>query len=242
VNRERQELTRQVQEQARVLALAAGEDAPLLFAASPDFPVGILGLAAGRLSEEFYRPAIVVGVDGEFAKGSARSIPEFHITKALDDAAELLVRHGGHAAAAGFTVRAENLDRLRERLLALAQEQLAGIVLEPTLHVDIETPLGALSWEVYEALAKLSPFGCGNQVPVFASRHVRVLDARAVGAEGRHLKLCVAAEDGRRWDAIAFRQGEQLGQVGAHVDLAYNLDRNDWKGHTSLQLKVLDIH
>lgn len=241
LNRERRELTRQVQEQARGLALAAGDDVPLLFAASPDFPAGIVGLAAGRLSEEFYRPAIVVGVDGEFAKGSARSIPEFHITKALDDAADLLVRHGGHAAAAGFTVRAENLDRLRERLLALAQEQLTGIVLEPTLHVDIETPLGALSWEVYEALEKLSPFGCGNQVPVFASRRVRVLDARAVGAEGRHLKLCVAAEDGRRWDAIAFRQGEWLGHLSSHVDLAYNLERNEWKGHTSLQLKVLDI-
>ena len=242
LNRERRELTQQVQEQARALALAAGEDTPLLFAVSPDFPAGILGLAAGRLSEEFYRPAIVVGVDGEFAKGSARSIPEFHITKALDDAAELLVRHGGHAAAAGFTVRAENLDRLRERLLALAQEQLDEIVLEPTLRVDVETPLSALSWKVYEALAKLSPFGCGNQVPVLVSRRVRVLDARAVGAEGRHLKLRVAAEDGIRWDAIAFRQGERLEQVGTRVDLAYNLERNDWKGHTKLQLKVLDIH
>ncbi len=242
LNRERRELTRQVQEQARALALAAGEDAPLLFAASPDFPAGIVGLAAGRLSEEFYRPAIVVGVDGEFAKGSARSIPEFHITKALDDVAELLVRHGGHAAAAGFTVRAENLDRLRERLLALAQEQLAGIVLEPTLHVDVETPLGALSWKVYAALEQLSPFGCGNPVPVLVSRSVRVRDARVVGAEGRHLKLRVVAEDGVCWDAIAFRQGERLGQVGTRVDLAYNLERNDWKGHTNLQLKVLDIH
>ncbi len=242
LNRERRELTRQVQEQARALALAVGEDTPLLFAASPDFPAGIVGLAAGRLSEEFYRPAIVVGVDGEFAKGSARSIPEFHITKALDDVAELLVRHGGHAAAAGFTIRAENLDRLRERLLALAQEQLAGIVLEPTLHADIKAPLSVLSWELQEALEQLSPFGCGNPVPVLVSRRVRVRDARAVGAEGRHLKLRVATEDGVCWDAIAFRQGEKLEQLSSHVDLAYNLERNDWKGHTNLQLKVLDIH
>jgi single-stranded-DNA-specific exonuclease len=242
LNQTRRDLTQDVHERARDVVTAQHVVPPLLFAASPDFPAGVVGLAASRLLDEFYRPAIVVAVEGEYSKGSARSIPEFHVTRALDMAADLLVRHGGHAAAAGFTVRTSQLEALEARLLAITEEHIGDLALAPTLAVDAEIPLRALSWDLYDRLEQLQPFGYGNPVPVFASRRVRVLSARAVGKEGRHLKLYVADESGRSWDAIAFRQGYWIGRLPTWVDLAYVLEKNEWNGRISLQLNVQDIH
>lgn len=244
LNRERQDLTTRVQEATREMVLESGDDPPLFFAAAENFPSGILGLAAGRISEEFYRPVVVVERSEPLSKGSARSIPEFHITEALDSMAELLERYGGHAAAAGFTIRTAQLPELQARLTALAREKLAGVTLTPTLQIDAELPLSELSWDLHQALAVLAPFGYGNPEPLFVSRHLRVLDARAVGVDGRHLKLFVTdgAERGRGWDAIAFRQGDWIGRLPERIDLAYNLAVNEWNGRTTLQLKIHDIH
>ncbi|MEE8389195.1 MAG: single-stranded-DNA-specific exonuclease RecJ, partial [Anaerolineae bacterium] len=112
LNRERRQLTLETQERARQLALTTADEAPLLFAAAPDFQAGIVGLVASRLVDEFYYPAVIVEIGKEFSRGSARSIPEFHITRALDQCTDVLIRHGGHAAAAGFTVATENLNKL----------------------------------------------------------------------------------------------------------------------------------
>lgn len=245
LNCRRQDLTTQVQEATRAMVLQPEDNPPLFFAVANDFPSGIIGLAAGRLVEEFYRPVVVVERGEPFSRGSARSIPEFHITEALDSMADLLERYGGHAAAAGFTVRTENLPELQARLLALAHAQLAGVTLTPTLQIDLEAPLDELSWELYQALALLAPFGYGNPEPLLVTRGLRVLDARSVGVDGRHLKLTVSANgkfSGQDWSAIAFRQGDWFGRLPPYVDLAYNLSLNEWNGRTTLQLRVQDIH
>ncbi len=242
LNAERRVLTQRVRREARRLALAEGDSLPLLFAASPRFPSGIVGLAAGHLLEEFYRPAVVVEVGEEFSKGSARSIPEFHITGALDRLGGLLERHGGHAAAAGFTIRTERLSELRAQLMALASEELSDITLAPVLAVDAEIPLRMLSWELLQALETLAPFGYGNPAPLLVSRRVQVGQVRAVGADGRHLKLSLLDELGHAWDAIAFRQGAWMGRLPPRIDLAYQLERNNWNGRTQLQLNVQDIN
>ena len=143
-NRERQRLTRETQDKARELALARAPNAPLLFAADPSFRAGVVGLAASRLTEEFYRPSVVVERGEVESRGSCRSIPEFHITRALDECADLLIRHGGHAAAAGFTVPTLKLDELAARLLAIAHEQLGGRDLSPALHIDAEASAGRI--------------------------------------------------------------------------------------------------
>jgi single-stranded-DNA-specific exonuclease len=241
LNMKRREITSDVREAARESVLRQDTLPPLIFAASSSFPSGVVGLAASRLLDEFYRPSVVVSIEGDYSKGSARSVPEFHITRALDAMAELLERHGGHRAAAGFTVRTDRLEELRSRLTALAEEELQDLVLIPTLQVDANARLDALSWDLYHQLERLQPFGFGNPVPVFASRRVRVISAKAVGREGRHLKLLVADATGRTWDAIAFRQGYWDGRVPPWIDLAYMLERNEWNGRVSLQLNVQDI-
>jgi single-stranded-DNA-specific exonuclease len=242
-NRERQRLTRETQDKARKLALALAPDAPLLFAADSDFRAGVVGLAASRLTEEFYRPSVVVERGEVESRGSCRSIPEFHITRALDECAELLIRHGGHAAAAGFTIPTSRLDELAARLLAIATEQLGGRDLSPALHIDAEVLPGELNEETHQQLARLEPCGYGNPSPVLMSRNVLVRDVRGVGANGAHLKLSLI--DNRRvlQDAIAFRQSHHSSWLrrDMRIDIAYHLEMNEWNGEKRLQFNVLDL-
>ena len=241
-NRQRQALTREIQAQAEEIAMAEDPNAYLLFAAAETFNAGVVGLAASRLTETYYRPAIVAELGPETTRGSCRSIPEFHITDALDQCRDLLVRHGGHAAAAGFTVRNENLPELKSRLKAIAAEQLSCKDLRPTLAADCEMPLAQLNSELMTYLDYLQPTGYGNPEAVFVSRDVRVKSARAIGAEGRHLKL--ALSDGRlTFDAIGFRLGslEPEFPPGTLADVLYTFELNDYNGRISFQLNLKDI-
>jgi len=240
LNRRRQRLTAETLERAKDQVLAAGEDEKLLFAAGADFLSGIVGLVAGRLTEEFYRPTLVVELGPERSRGSARSIPEFNITAALDQCRDLLVRYGGHAAAAGFTVANDNLKALQGRLRELAAEQLEGVELIPTLLIDAEVELSEMDWATQALLTQLEPCGYANPAPLLLSRRAIVRNARAVGTDGSHLKL--ALSDGRgAWDAIAFRQGQWAGKLSGYIDVVYSLEINEWNDRKRLQLNVKDL-
>ncbi len=239
-NRQRQELTRKIQEEAEALALAEDPQSLLLFAVHPEFNPGVVGLAAARLAEKFYRPAVVGQIATETTRCSCRSIPEFHITQALDQCKDLLVRHGGHASAAGFTVHNKNLPTLRERLKAIAQEQLSSQELRQTLYADAELSLADLRPELLKQIEHLQPTGYGNPEAVFITRNVRVARARPVGAEGKHLKLTVT--DGwLTFDAIGFQMGHLASQLPAQVDILYTFEINEYNGKQSLQLNLRDL-
>lgn len=239
-NRERQQIMHAIQERAELLALERDPDALLLIAVDPDFNPGVVGLAASRLTDQYYRPAIVAQRGEEVTRGSCRSIPEFHITQALDGCADLLEHHGGHAAAAGFTVRNNKLDELIDRLQATAQEQLSTMDLRPTLHADIELPLSALKPDILPELNHLQPTGYGNPQPAFVSRDLKVLRSRPVGKDNSHLKLSVT--DGSiTYDAIAFRQGHWHNQMPPLIDLMYYFEVNEYNGRSFLQLNVRDL-
>lgn len=240
-NRERQTLTRRIQEQAETMALADDPNASLLFAAHPDFNSGVVGLAAARLSETYYRPAVVGQTLEDTTRCSCRSIAEFHITDALDQCRDILVRHGGHAAAAGFTVRNEHLAELVTRLKAIASEKLQGQPLRRTLTADMEVPLGDLNFEVLKYLDYLQPTGYGNPDVVFVSRNVHVKSSRTVGQEGKHIKLTLSDPISHlNFDAIGFRLSDAL-PLPPRVDVLYAFEANEFNGRTSLQLNLKDI-
>lgn len=239
-NRERQKITRTIQSQAEEIALAQDPDVYLLMAAHPEFNPGVIGLAASRLTDLYYRPAIVAFQGDEFTRGSCRSIPEFHITDALDECADLLEHHGGHAAAAGFTIRNERLPELVARLQEIARSQLSDQSLAPTLHADIEIQLSDLRPELLDELEKLQPTGYGNPQAVFVSRNLKVINQRTVGKDASHLKL-VVTDGWVTFDAIAFRQGSWAGRLPKQIDLLYTFEKNEYNGYTSLQLNVRDI-
>ncbi len=239
-NLERQRMTKEIQAQAEALALDGQEGSLLLFAVHPEFNHGVVGLAASRLAETYYRPAVVGNYGEETTRCSCRSIPEFHITRVLDECADLLVRHGGHAAAAGFTVRNDRLDELAARLGSIAKRELGGRDLRPNLSADMEIPLSQLTFDLLEQLKRLQPTGYGNPEPVFISRKVKTQGARTVGADGRHLKLSLT--DGRyTFDAIGFRLGGLLPNLPPLVDVLYTFEVNEYNGRTNLQLNLKDI-
>ncbi|MBN1454448.1 MAG: single-stranded-DNA-specific exonuclease RecJ [Anaerolineales bacterium] len=240
-NRERQRITREMQAQAEALALADETDAFLLFAAHEDFNAGVVGLAASRLTEIYYRPSIVAHIDTETTRGSCRSIPEFHITDALDQCADILVRHGGHAAAAGFTVENSKLNELVSRLKAIAKEQLSQQDLRPTLTADAEIPLTEVRPDLLDNLKYLEPTGYGNPDAVFVARDVRVKSARTVGAEGKHLKMTLEDESSMTHDAIGFRLGQLQPELPERVDLMFTYEINEFNGRVNYQLNLKDV-
>jgi single-stranded-DNA-specific exonuclease len=212
----------------------------LIFAADEGLHEGVIGLAASRIVEEVYRPVLLVHLEGSVAKGSARSIPEFDVTRALESCAELLYRFGGHESAAGFAAPAENLPALQERLERLAAEHLAEAALQPALEVDAEVEFPDLDERLMAFLDRLEPCGQDNPNAVFVTRGAEVLARRQVGTGGKHLKLTLR-QSRKVFDAIAFRQGELAPRLGGQVDIAFRLERNEFRGMTTLQLNVIDI-
>ena len=241
-NRERQRITRDMQKKAEEIAMSDDPEAFLLFAADEDFNSGVVGLAASRLTDSYYRPAIVAAKGEEETRGSCRSIPEFHITDALDQCADLLVRHGGHAAAAGFTVKNENLPALVERLKAIAKDKLSHEDLRPTVTADAEVSLVDIRPDLYEkCLRFLEPTGYGNREASFVARGVKVKSSRTVGADAKHLKLSLEDEKKFSHDAIGFKLGHWHNNLPPRVDILFTYETNEYNGRVSYQLNLKDI-
>lgn len=244
LNRRRQQITADLSAEAE--AMVKDPNAPILIAGSDNFLSGVVGLVASRLADKYYRPAIILETGDEESRASCRSIPEFHITAALDEVADLLVRHGGHAQAAGLTIRNENLPQFKQRITEIAAARLENLELQPTISVDLELDLAEIDWALYETLAQLEPTGYANATPVFLSRHVEVTSHRAVGSDGSHLQLRLNCGTGggyahRELGAIAFRQGAWANCLPQYLDLVYTINVNEWNDRRNLQLMVQDI-
>ncbi len=242
MNRQR----RQATDAATDLVVEKVEDmAPLpsmLVVADESIPQGVAGLAASRLAERYRRPAAVLSVNGGQAVASARSIPEFNLVEAIADSSALLIQYGGHAQAAGFTVSADRIGELTSRLNAYAADRLGSLDLTPTLEIDAEASLTELTWDAYDWISSLEPFGKGNRRPLLASMNAAVLEARLMGNLQQHLRLRVA-QDGQEITALAFNQADRWrsmtqGTEPARLDLAYTVVVDSWKDQHSLVLRV----
>jgi len=238
-NAERQRLTTKLLTQAREQILAKGI-LPMLIAGDRDYPVGIAGLVAGRLSEEFYRPAVVIHIGEQFSSGSCRSIPDFNIIQALKECSRLFSNFGGHAQAAGFTLPTKNLHRLEQILLQLATTQLAGADLRPQLDIEAEVALSQLSGDTFKAIGQLAPFGCSNPAPTFISRRVETVNCYPMGSNGEHLRMRLR-QGSAVWNGVGFRLGKYLAGVCSPLDIVYNLEVDRWGGEERLRLNILDF-
>ncbi len=245
LNQERQRLTSEAQAAAELqLASAGAEPPPLISVSSPDFKPGIVGLVAGKLTERFYRPAVVIEQGAQESRGSARSIAEVDISAALDEVSHLLLRHGGHRRAAGFTVETVRMPAFLQELGNVVERALTPYdELRPSLEIDAEVDFGMLNWGLQEQFKRLEPTGYENHAPLLLTRNVRVREVRTVG-EGKHLRLIVDdGNDSAVLDAVGFHQGERHPQiqVGSQLDLVYQLEANEWQGRRRLQLNIQDL-
>ena len=231
----RRELTEQTQIAARLQVPA--QVPPLIAVGSPDFNPGVVGLVAGRLAEEFGAPALCYAQDGDSIMASCRSAPGFHWADALTACGDLLLRHGGHAQAAGFACKASDLPVLVDRLQAIASEQLGESPAVVDGIVDAEVRLADLMGATFQALRKMEPFGIGNPSPLFLTRGVEVRDARTMGAARNHFRLTLVT-GGATWNAVGFRQEWVEGT--RCVDIVYTLDIDHWNGSPRLRLTLRD--
>ncbi|MDQ2952759.1 MAG: single-stranded-DNA-specific exonuclease RecJ [Chloroflexota bacterium] len=235
-NAERQELTRQVDKGARERA-AERPDAWATVVADETWTAGVVGLAASRLVEDHGRPAVVIAIVGEEGKGSCRSIADVHIAEALDECDDLLIKHGGHAMAAGFSVAKDLIPQFIERLDEVVRRRLGDVRPVPSLRVDAEIEAEAVTARLAAELADLEPTGAGNPRPHFLVRNVRVWGIRQVGADADHLKCKITL--GRfTFDAMAFRRGDRADAMtdAGTVDAVVTLDTG-LRGFVELKLE-----
>ncbi|MBI4089587.1 MAG: single-stranded-DNA-specific exonuclease RecJ [Candidatus Levybacteria bacterium] len=253
-NKERQLLTVETTHRAIESIKSKKELKKLLFVVHESYQQGVIGLVAGRLVEEFYRPAIVISRGEKFSKASARSVKGFNIVEFIRSASEFLVDVGGHPMAAGFTIETKKLSLFEKALHKSIGNLLTEEILEKKLRIDCEIPLSFIDKNLYKALQKLSPFGVGNPEPTFISRNIVVEDLRLVGAEGKHIKFrfriydsllreSFAGQVGFMIEGIAFGMRERAKElrIGDKVDVVYVVNQNEWNGNTKLELKIKDI-
>ncbi|MDD5397892.1 MAG: single-stranded-DNA-specific exonuclease RecJ [Dehalococcoidia bacterium] len=239
-NKERQRLVAETYDKARRQILEDGADRVILMASDADYPPGVIGLVAGRLADEFYRPVILFKIGADSCRGSARSIPEFDLMEALKTCHHLLTKYGGHARAAGFNTHTRDMQQLQKRLRSLAEEQLTGLDLRPHIDIDAEVSLSAFAGGTFEEMRQLEPFGMGNPAPVFLSRKVEVVEQKLVGSQKDHIKLKLK-QDGIVWDTMGFRLGNYLGELSRHIDIVYSVEVDNFNGKGQLRLNLLDF-
>ncbi len=239
-NKERQRLVADTYDKARRQILEDGTGRPILMASDADYPSGVIGLVAGRLADEFYRPVILVKIGPEISRGSARSIREFDLMSALKTCHHLLTRYGGHARAAGFNVPTRDLQQVQKKLRFLAEEQLTGLDLRPRINIDAELSLSVFAKGAFEDMRQMEPYGMGNPAPVFLSRKVEVVEQRLVGNQNDHIKLKLK-QDGIVWDTMGFRLGSYMGELARHIDVVYSVEVDNYNGKGQLRLNLLDF-
>jgi len=264
-NRRRQEMTIDSFEHARLKvksqSMRQAQDKQLkvkslIFVGHESYQQGVVGLIAGRLVEEFYRPTIVVSKGEKISRASARSISGFNIIEFIRNASKFLVDAGGHPMAAGFTVETEKLSLVQEKLEKLAEKMLNEDMLTQSLRVDCEIKFSLIDNNLYDAIQTLAPFGMGNLQPSFVSKKVIIEDIRLVGADRKHLKLKLSQLNSPiQFDAIGFGMGKMSEKIriGDRIDLVYQIEQNEWparhatqgiaggNGNSKLQLKIKDF-
>lgn len=242
-NRERQ----QIQQTITELALLGSKDIDteqFVVVAGEGWHKGVIGLAASRIAEFFHRPTIVLTVENGIASGSARSVSNFHLLNALESCGDLFEQFGGHAAAAGMKIKAENIALLREKLNEHCRQHLSEENRTPELYIDAEVSAQTLDLPLVDQLSRFEPFGAGNPKPVFLTRDL-VLNEEPFVMKQKHLKMFLVGSGGKRfeavwWDGVRKLNGQTL-KPNTSIELAYSPEANHWQGNTRLQLVVEDL-
>lgn len=242
-NRERQELERNIHELARVDVANQGHKADYVtIVAGEEWHPGVIGIVASRLVEEFYKPTLVISIHDGVGKGSCRSIDGFNIYDALKSCEDILLQFGGHAAAAGFSIDANRIDELRERLTKYCKAVITEEEYIPVVAIDAELPVDDIDVDIIDRVSDLEPYGMANSTPVFAIMEATVQDIMLMGQLKNHCKIIFETSNGTL-DAIAWNRPDlfKFIFVGTVVKVAFSLQKNEWQGMVSPQLMIQAI-
>lgn len=240
LNMERQELTQRILKEAIAEVEKKSKKAKLYLLKGENWPAGVVGIVASKLSEKYFKPVIVCEDQGDECKGSARSPKCFNIIEALEKSSEYLIRYGGHARAAGITVKKEHFVLLENKLIELSGSQITEEDLVSEYKIDSETFLEQINEKTYGFLRKMAPFGMGNPMPVFISHGLKVDSFKKVGKSYEHLKL-VFTDAKAKTNGIYFSfTGDGL-DMTKNVDAIYNITENQWGGRKTYEMRCIGL-
>lgn len=234
LNAERQQTEEGVYQEA-LIKLRSRDLRPVIVLSSEGWHRGVIGIVASRITEEFHRPTFIISIDGNIARGSARSIPSFDVYKALTGCREFLTGFGGHRQAAGLELEAGNIDAFDDRINSIGHETLADKDVTPLLEIDADVSFSEISFNLTREMGMLEPFGTGNPEPLLGAKGLEVLYPKIV--KNNHLKMKLR-QKGQSIDAIGFNMASYLEKLegSATVDAAFTPCENEWEGSRSIQL------
>jgi len=217
--------------------------------------IGVVGLVAGKLADEYSRPFLILSEKGDKIAGSGRSIPKFNLIEAIEKCKDILIEFGGHSQAAGLKIENKNFEKFRKKMNLLADKTLKKEDLVPIINIDCKIEHNQIDWQLNDEIDKFNPFGFGNRKPVFLAEKLEVHEIRTVGANDAHLKVCFKAivkesAKVKYFSAIGFRLGKMAEEMpdkkpglrwGDFVDVVFQLEINEWNGNRELQMNVLDL-
>jgi single-stranded-DNA-specific exonuclease len=241
-NTQRQQLTAEIVREARTKVAELDNGAAVIVMGAGHWPLGVLGLAASRLVEEFYRPTFIFNTEGDEWRGSARSIEGFHLVDCLQHCAPLLHRFGGHAMAAGLTVLKSSFSELKDCLEHYSAARLNGDAFSRPITIEATAALADLKPSLHQEIQQLAPFGVGNREPLLLSREVEVVRAETFGSDRRHLRLQLRDRTATA-EAIAFDKASAAPHlpVGRRLDIVYAFQCERWDGLDRVRMHLRDI-
>lgn len=262
-NRQRQKITDSIvlEIEKRLKDNPPDKERPAIIESDKTWSPGIIGLVAGKVADRYHRPTIVLSsanCQGSNLRGSARSVPGFNIVGAIDQCSDLLVEFGGHAGAAGLEMAEENLAAFKEKFNQVVRHALRAKDLAPVLEIDMAVQPSDISWELFDSLERLEPFGEGNERPLWLLKDMVITSLRVVGNGSKHLKLEFKNESlsNKTFRAIGFglacpaKNGVDGGackngggelKIGDKLDVVFELIADEWNGTRNLQFKIIDF-
>lgn len=204
---------------------------------------GLIGLVAGRVCERYHRPTLVITKTKEGYKGSGRSIANFDLINAIEEASEFLDKYGGHPMACGFSLSSENIENFKRKIKEIVNSKLTEDDLKPVIKIDKEIPFEKIDEKILNDIKLFEPFGQGNYQPRFLSRGVTIVNIFYMGLDGQHIKLVLKNELSGIVNAVGFNQTEQWHNlcIGDKIDIVYYVDLNEFNGKREVQMKIVDI-
>ncbi len=241
-NKERQDITKKIVEEAKSDLGTIDDQQKVIWTQNKKWNLGIIGLVAGRLSNEFYRPSFVLGHDGQNWVCSARGINELDLMEVINGVGDKLLNFGGHKSAAGFSLKEENLKQVKTEIERLINEKLDGVKLVPSLYLDAEISFSDIDWNLWRYLDRFEPFGMNNNKPKFLVQDCIVREIQFLGANKNHLKITLEQNKIIK-KAIGFGMVKNFSslEVGNRIDLVAGIGLNEWNGNRSLELYIEDL-
>jgi single-stranded-DNA-specific exonuclease len=243
-NSARQKITKQILGEIKK-TLEPEKDYRLIIRKGAQWPMGILGVVAGKIADEYHCPVFILRETTNLIEGSGRSIDAFDLISAVSQLDDLVEKYGGHSQAMGLKIKPENLPKFERKLEKLIKEAYNEEGWGKSIGIDAEIPSGKIDWDLFSETRKLEPFGEGNREPVFLSHNLLIKKMDLVGNGQKHIKFSFSLDDNRKIiEGIFFKSAENFAALkkGDSVSVVYNLKSNKWNGNQKLELNIIDIH